>query len=118
MINPSQAKTFAQQWIQAWNDHDLEAIMSFYADSITHITPKLTMLFGAASDTINNKEDLRDYFQSGLKRSPELNFTLENVYAGTNSVVIVFQSTTGIHVAVSMELNDTMKITRYMAHYR
>lgn len=118
MIDPTEAKTFAQQWIQAWNNHDLNTIMDFYADSITHISPKLTMLFGAASDTINNKQDLQDYFEAGLKRSPDLHFSLEHVYAGANSVVIVFQSTTGIHVAVSMELNDNMKITCYMAHYR
>lgn len=118
MIDPTQANAFAERWIQAWNNHDLNAIMNFYADSILHVTPKLTMLFGAASDTINNKQDLRDYFEAGLKRAPDLHFSLKHVYCGTNSVVIVFESTTGITVAVSMELDDDMKITRYMAHYR
>ena len=108
----------AQKWIDAWNNHDLDAIMDFYSDSINHITPKLTMLFGAASNIIQDKKELRDYFEAALKRSPELHFSFQEVFSGTDSLVIVFHSTTGICVAVTLVLNKDMKITQYMAHYR
>ena len=118
MIDPKEAQNYAQNWIDAWNAHDIDAIMGFYADSIRHITPKLTMLFGAATHVIEDKKELRDYFEAALKRSPELQFTLIEVFSGAESIVIVFDSTTGIRVAVTLIFNENMKITRYVAHYR
>lgn len=118
MIDPKEAQHYAEQWINAWNNHDLEAIMDFYSNSIKHVTPKLTMLFGASSNMIQDKQELRDYFEAALKRSPDLEFTLQEVFAGAESIVIIFQSTTGIHVAVTLIFDEKMKITRYMAHYR
>lgn len=118
MIDPKEAQSYAEKWIDAWNAHDIEAIMGLYADSISHITPKLTMLFGAATNTIQSKKDLRDYFTASLKRSPDLQFTLQEVFSGAESIVIVFDSTTGIRVAVTLIFDADMKITRYMAHYR
>ena len=118
MIAPKEARQYAEQWIDSWNSHDIDRIMSFYADSICHITPKLTMLFGSASHAIKDKQALRDYFTSTLKRSPELHFTLRDVFAGAESIVICFDSTTGIYVAVVLILDEQMKVTQYMAHYR
>ena len=118
MIDPKVAKKYAQEWVAAWNNHDLDAIMSFYSDSIHHVTPKLTMLFGAASNMIEDKDELHDYFEAALKRSPNLNFDLKEVFSGTDSIVIVFESTSGLYVAVTLILNEAMKITQYMAHYR
>ena len=117
MIDPKKAQAYAETWVAAWNAHDIDAIMGFYADSIHHITPKLTMLFGAATDVIRDKQELRDYFEAALKRAPDLRFSLREVFAGTDSLVLVFESTTGLHVAVTLILNEAMKITQYMAHY-
>lgn len=117
MINPKDARLYAEEWIAAWNYHDIDQIMDFYADSICHITPKLTMLFGSVSSAIKDKQELRDYFAAALKRSPELHFTLQDVYAGAESIVICFNSSSGIHVAVVLILDQNMKITQYIAHY-
>ena len=117
MLNPKDAYAYAERWIDSWNSHDIDGIMSFYADSICHITPKLTMLFGSISDVIRDKDELREYFASALKRSPELHFTLQDVFAGADSIVICFDSTSGIKVAVVLILDKNMKITQYMAHY-
>lgn len=118
MIDPKEAQSYAERWIEAWNSHDIDTIMSFYADSICHITPKLTMLFGSATDTIKDKDELRGYFAAALKRSPELHFTLREVFAGGDSIVICFNSTTGIYVAVVLILDENKKIKQYLAHYR
>lgn len=118
MIDPKKAQEFAEQWIQAWNNHDLDAIMNFYSDSIHHVSPKLMMLFGASSSIIEDKRQLRNYFEAALKRSPQLHFSLQEIFSGVGSIVIIFQSTTGIHVAVTLNVDENMKITQYMAHYR
>lgn len=118
MFSLREAKAFAEEWITTWNSHDLDRIMDYYADSFQHVTPKLMMLFGASTHTITDKKDLRDYFEAGLKRAPELRFTLREVYVGAESVMIVFSSTTGVTVALMLVLDHNMKITQYRAHYR
>lgn len=118
MIDPKEAQQYAEEWIASWNSHDIDKIMSFYADSLCHITPKLTMLFGSATHTIKDKKQLREYFTAALKRSPDLHFTLTDVFAGAESIVICFDSTTGIYVAVVLILDEHRKITQYLAHYR
>ncbi len=118
MIDPKEAQRYAEEWIDSWNSHDIDRIMALYADSICHITPKLTMLFGSVSHAIKDKDELREFFAAALKRSPNLHFTLGEVFAGAESIVVCFDSTTGIYVAVVLILNENMKITQYMAHYR
>ena len=70
MLNPKDAQRYAEQWIDSWNNHDIDGIMSLYADSICHITPKLTMLFGSASHTIKDKDQLREYFKAAFSKNP------------------------------------------------
>ena len=36
MIDPA---VFANHWIKAWNSHDLEAILSHYAEDIVFLSP-------------------------------------------------------------------------------
>ena len=41
-MNPTTAQTaqkFAAQWLDAWNGHDIEAILSHYADEIVFLSP-------------------------------------------------------------------------------
>ena len=45
---------------------------------------------------------------------PDLQLTLQEVFSGAESIVIVFDSTTGIRVAVTLIFDDDMKITRYI----
>jgi ketosteroid isomerase-like protein len=41
-MNPTTAQTaqeFAAKWLDAWNGHDIEAILSHYADDIVFLSP-------------------------------------------------------------------------------
>lgn len=39
MLTSKLASDFAQSWYEAWNAHDLDAIMAHYAPSIEHSSP-------------------------------------------------------------------------------
>ena len=39
MLSEVEAGKFADDWIQAWNSHDLEAIMSHYAPEVVLTSP-------------------------------------------------------------------------------
>ena len=39
MITENQAISFEEHWVQAWNSHDLHAIVSHYEDDVVLVSP-------------------------------------------------------------------------------
>ena len=84
-------RDFATEWVQAWNSHDLERVLSHYDDTVTLISPRAQLVLGIADGAVRGKAALRDYIKRALENVPDLSFTLERVFSGVNSVVIEFQ---------------------------
>ena len=38
MITEEQAKKFAEDWVEAWNSHDLELVMSHYDENVEYFS--------------------------------------------------------------------------------
>jgi predicted ester cyclase len=108
----------ANDWVAAWNRHDLDAIMSHYDDAVELTSPVAAQLLGLPDGKVIGKANLRSYFQRGLQAFPELRFDLENVLAGLNSVVLYYKNQKGTYTAEYMELSPAGKVTRVTAHYR
>ena len=72
MLTEAEVRKFADDWIRAWNSHDLEAIMSHYAPEVVLTSPTAAKLLGDSSGTIKGKEAVRSYFEKGLKPFPIL----------------------------------------------
>jgi predicted ester cyclase len=53
----------------------------------------------------------------GLEAYPELDFHLEDVLWGVNSVVLYYTNQKGTHAGEFMELSATGKVARVIAHY-
>jgi hypothetical protein len=85
-----EAWNLANHWVAAWNAHDLDAIMTHYDDAIEVTSPVAAQLLGTPDGKVVGKANLRAYFQRGLEAYPELNFRLEDVLSGLNSVVLYY----------------------------
>lgn len=112
-----EARHFAARWLDAWNRHDLDAIMHHYADEIEFSSQFVVELLGKADGTITGKEALRDYFAKGLAAYPDLVFHLHKVLAGVGSVTIYYESVNHLIAAEVMEFDDQGLIKRVLAHY-
>ena len=53
---------FAQEWLMAWNSHDLNKIMEHYSEKIDFVSPIIQQMGINAEGKISNKSDLKDYF--------------------------------------------------------
>ena len=102
-----EALNLASRWVDAWNAHDLDLIMSHYEEGIELTSPVAGQLSGTSDGTIRGKANLRAYFQRGLEAYPELHFRLEDVLWGVNSVVLYYTNQKGTHTAEFMELSGT-----------
>lgn len=40
MLTAEQAHELAERWVQAWNSHDLDTIMSYYTENVILVSPK------------------------------------------------------------------------------
>lgn len=111
------AQEFAREWYAAWNAHDLERILSHYADDVEMASPLVSALTGDADGRIVGKDALRAYFAAGLEKYPSLHFEPRELFVGVNSLVLGYVSVNERPSAEVIFLNDDGKITRYLAHY-
>ncbi|MFC3069729.1 nuclear transport factor 2 family protein [Phenylobacterium soli] len=84
-------QAFAKAWVAAWNAHDLEAILSHYAEDVVFVSPYSSRFTGDPSGRVIGKAALRDYWGKALPAS-ELRFELRGVYDGPDGVAIRYHS--------------------------
>ena len=111
------ARELANDWVAAWNAHDLDLIMTHYEDAIELTSPAAAQLLGTPDGRVAGKPNLRAYFQRGLEAYPELRFQLEDVLWGINSVVLYYTNQKGSRTAEFMELSANGKVARVVANY-
>jgi ketosteroid isomerase-like protein len=116
MVTREFAVRFAEEWIAAWNAHDLERILSHYTDDFEMASPVIVEFMGEPSGTIKGKQAVRDYWSRALARIPDLHFELVDVYVGASSAVIHYRGPRGAS-AEAFWFNDEGKVYRAAAHY-
>ena len=117
MLTEAEVRKFADDWIRAWNSHDIEAIMSHYAPEVVLTSPTAAKLLGDPSGTIKGKEAVRNYFEKGLQAFPNLTFELLDVMWGISSVVLYYRNQKGTKTGEFMELDANQKVARVVANY-
>ena len=88
------AQRFADEWIAAWNAHDLPRILSHYADDFEMRSPLIVERMGVASGALQGKQTVATYWAKGLAASLPLRFELIEVFRGIDSIAIVYRSVT------------------------
>lgn len=116
-MTKDEAWNLANHWVAAWNAHDLDLILTHYEDGIELTSPVAAQLLGTPDGRVTGKPNLRAYFQRGLEAYPNLNFALEDVLWGINSVVLYYTNQKGTRTAELMELSANGKVVRVVAHY-
>jgi hypothetical protein len=116
-LTPQFSAAFVAGWIDAWNSRELERILKHYARDIEFTSPLVGQLLNGNYHTVRGIAPLRIYFARALNAYPDLQFTLQRVYSGTQSLVIEYQSVSDRLAAEMMEFNDSGLVIRVNAHY-
>ena len=117
MVSLTQAQAFAQEWVDSWNSHDLDRIMSHYADDFEMTSSFIVMLMNQPTGTITGKEKVRAYWAKALERIPDLHFDLIEVLASVNSITLYYHAVLGKRAAEVFFFDDNGKVRRGIAHY-
>ncbi len=108
---------FANQWISAWNAHDLDAILSHYDDAAELTSPVAARLLSLKDGKVSGKHELSAYFRRGLEAYPQLHFQLHDVLCGLNSIVLYYTNQAGTRTAEFMEFSANGNVVRVVANY-
>jgi hypothetical protein len=117
MLTAGKASQFAEKWIEAWNNHDLEHIVTHYADDIVFSSPFVASVGGVATGTLCGRAELRVYFKEALSKFPSLRFELRTVFHGTDALTIIYESVNDLLAAETMVLSDDFLVKRVWAQY-
>jgi ketosteroid isomerase-like protein len=94
-MDHAEAAGFAERWVRNWNAHDLEGLLAHFTDDVVFTSPVAAQVVPGSGGVVRGKEALRQYWAEGLRRIPDLHFTVEAVYAGVRTVVINYRNHVG-----------------------
>lgn len=95
-----QPHEFAENWIQAWNRHDLDAVSAHFSDDFEFSSPLIRKFAGELSGRLSGKDAVRAYWQTGLSRLPDLHFELVDVLVGVDCMMVLYQGHRGLSAEV------------------
>lgn len=114
----SRFEAFAREWIDGFNAHDLDRILSHYSESVELVSPYYLEFSGGRSDGVTGIETLRHYFGTALERYPELRFTLLDIADGARGPCIRYHTNLGDRIAMeAFEFDRDGKAARILCHY-
>lgn len=91
-MDAASAKKFADEWLAAWNSHDIERILSHYADDVVFQSPYIAHRYQDPTGEVRGKEALRTYWGSGLEKQPDLRFRIEDIRLSVDTLVINYRN--------------------------
>lgn len=110
------AEHFSAEWIAAWNDHDLDRILSHYAEDFTMSSPYIAQIAGEPSGKLKGKAAVGAYWKKALERMPDLRFEHHATLVGAGSVTIYYRGARGMAAEVFF-FGDDGVVVEAAAHY-
>ena len=118
MITVEFAKEFSKTWVDDWNSHNLDQILSHYSEDFIIESPLALKRIPETNGIVIGKESVRKYWTIGLEANPALNFEVLDILIGINSVTIYYKNTaTGKKSAELMIFNSNKKVIKAIVNY-
>ena len=73
-MNSTELNEIALKWFKAFNDKNLDQLLSLYDNNAEHFSPKLKVRHPETKGLIKGKEALRSWWQDAFDRLPSLNY--------------------------------------------
>jgi ketosteroid isomerase-like protein len=114
-MTDDQAQGFAKEWVAAWNERDLERVLSHYAEDIVFLSLLAQKVVG--NGRVAGIGALRAYWGQALRAQPNIHFDLVDVYAGHDCLTILYRNHRGQQVTETLEFGPDGKVVRSFACY-
>ena len=113
-------ENIARRWIDAFNAHDLDKLLSLYDDGAVHFSPKLKLRQPETNGNISGKDALRTWWRDAFDRLPTLQYNLTSLTSGANSIFMEYtrcvSGEADMLVAEVLEIKDGLIIASRVYH--
>lgn len=83
-------KNIAIQWFAAFNEHDLEKLLSLYDEKAEHYSPKLKVHQPNTNGLIKGKSQLRNWWKDAFDRLPNLHYEIIKLMSDDEQVFMEY----------------------------
>ena len=113
----AELRIIAEDWIAAWNAHDLDRIMKHYANDVEFEANTVVARWPKPDGKLRGSTELREHFRFGLSLAPHIHFTLEQVFSAPSGYAVLYRRDNGNQVLDVVELNADDKAQKVKAFY-
>jgi ketosteroid isomerase-like protein len=117
MLTKEFSRDFANKWINSWNSHNIEQILSHYTDDFEFLSPFICLTMNEPDGTLKGKDKIGAYWQKAFEKIPDLKFELINVFVGVSSITILYKAILGKVATEVLLFNNENKVFKSFAHY-
>ncbi|MDP9034348.1 MAG: nuclear transport factor 2 family protein [Myxococcota bacterium] len=111
------AERFVEEWIAAWNAHDLPRILSHYEEDFEMASPRIVEIAGESSGVLRGKASVGAYWEKALRLIPDLRFEKLAVFVGARSIALHYRNQAGRLAVETFEIGETGRVVRAAANY-
>ncbi|GBG36435.1 nuclear transport factor 2 family protein [Mycobacterium montefiorense] len=104
------AVAFGKQWVDAWNAHDVEAVLEHFHDEVVFTSPVAAKVVPETAGVVRGKSELRRYWALALHHVPNLHFEVEDLYLGVDTIVIAYRNQDGGRVSEVLRFSGGLVI--------
>ncbi len=80
----------AKKWLAAFNEHNLEKLLSLYDDQAEHYSPKLKIRKPETGGVIRGKDSMLEWWWDSFERLPDLIYKEESITANDERVFMEY----------------------------
>jgi len=105
----------ANRLLEAWNAHDLDAIVACYAENVDFAIPAAAE--GREDRRLSGREELREHFARGLELAPNLALAEESLLVGPGGFALLYRREDGHRAIEAVELDGSGLVARARVYY-
>ncbi len=119
-MSPNELNEIALKWFKAFNDKNLEELLSLYYDNAEHFSPKLKVRHPETKGLIKGKAALRTWWQDAFDRLPTLCYEVIRLTSQENRVFMEYvrqvNGEDDLYVGEMLEINDGLIVKSSVFH--
>ncbi len=112
--------SIAHKWFEAFNNHNLEQLLSLYDEEAEHYSPKLKIKKPETNGFVKGKTALQDWWQDAFENIPSLNYKVTSLTANENRVFMEYirtvENENDIQVAEVLEIYENKIVFSRVYH--
>lgn len=112
--------SIAYKWFDAFNQHNLEQLLSLYDEQAQHFSPKLKIRKPETNGLVIGKEAMREWWKDAFDRLPTLHYKVTSLTANSDRVFMEYvrnvEGEEEMLVAEVLEIRDAKIILSRVYH--